>query len=159
MDISIVFVFIFVIIVVGFLLTGGVNLILRFFSLGESVQLERQAEEFELAVYSSEKKTGIFWTTTGSTDAFNFFVGDNIERACFLDPADPEDNPAKGWIDEYDYKELIKGSGYSLAYITKNSGLKGFAVEKLKPEQNFCITSTANLLLTNKGSYVDVKTD
>ena len=157
MDISIVFVFIFVIIVVGFLLTGGINLILRFFNLGENIQLERQAQEFELSVYSKEKKSGIFWTTTGSSETFNFFVGDNMERVCFLDPKQPEDNPAKGWIDEYDYKELIKSNGYSLVYILKGTGIKGFVVEKLKPDENFCITSTTNLLLTNKGSYVSLK--
>ncbi len=157
MDISLVFVFIFVIIVVGFLLTGGITLIMRFFGLGEEVQLDRQAKEFELAVYSKEKKTGIFWSTTGSKETFNFFLGYNVERACFLDPEDPRDNPAKGWIDEYDYQDLIKANKYSLIYLRRDKGIKGVAIEKMKPEANFCITSTYNLLLTNKGGYVEVK--
>lgn len=157
MDISVVFVFIFVIIVVGFLLTGGINLVLKFFGLGEDIQIDRQANQFELAVYSKEKKTGIFWTATGSADSFNFFVPGNVERVCFFNPADPKNNPAKGWIDEYDYQELIKASGYSLVYFRRDKGFKGIPVEKLKPAENFCITSTTNLLLTNKGSYVDVK--
>ncbi len=157
MDVSIVFVFVFVIIVIGFLLVGGVGLVTRFFGLGENIQIERQAAEFELAVYSKEKKTGIFWTTTGSSEEFNFLVGSGIEKACFFDSKDPRDNPAKGWIDEYDYQQLIKDNGYSLLYFVRGKGLKGFALEKFKPAENFCITSTTNLLLTNMGSYVDVK--
>ena len=68
MDLSLVFVFIFVIIVIGFLLVGGINLVTRFFGLGEDLQVERQAAEFELAVYSQEKHTWLFWTTTGSSE-------------------------------------------------------------------------------------------
>ena len=157
MDVSIVFTFIFVIIVVGFLLTGGVSLVLKFFGLGEDISLDKQAAQFVLAVYSKEKKTGIFWTTTGSTDSFQFAVPDAVEKVCFFDQADPKDNPAKGWVDEYDYKELIKSNKYSVVYFRRDKGVKGFTVEKMKPEENFCITSTTNLLLTNKGSYVDVK--
>ncbi len=157
MDVSIVFVFIFVIIVLIFVLLGGVNIISRFFNLGEDIQIDRQSQAFELAVYSREKKTGIFWSTTGSSEKFSFFVGDNIERVCVLDPQDPADNPAKGWIDEYDYQELIKSSGYSMIYIRKDRGIKGFQIEKLKPEENFCIKSTSDMLLINKGSYVDAK--
>lgn len=157
MDISLVFTFIFVIIVIGFLLGGGVNLIMKFFGAGEEVQLEKQAGEFEMSVYSKEKKTGIFWTTTDSTENFNFAIGDNVQNVCFFNTADPRDNPSKGWIDEYEYKDLIKANNYSLVYFRRDKGLKGFIIEKLKPDENFCITSTTNLLLTNKGSYVDVK--
>jgi len=157
MDISVVFVFIFVIIVVGFLLGGGVNLILKFFGAGEDVKIENQAKEFEYSVYSKEKNTGIFWTTTGSTETFDFATSDNVEKVCFFDQRDPKDNPAKGWIDEYDYNELIKTNNYTLVYFRKDKGIKGFYVEKLKPEENFCISTTTSLLLTNKGSYVDVK--
>ena len=157
MDISIVFVFVFVIIVVGFLLTGGVSLILKFFGVGEEAQLEKLGMEFGLSVYSREKKTGIFWTTTGSADTFNFFIGDNVQKACFFDPRNAADNPAGGWIDEYGYQEVIESNNYSLALFRKDKGIKGFAIEKLKPEENFCITSTAELLLTNKGSHVDVR--
>ena len=157
MDISIVFMFIFVIIVVGFLLTGGVNLVMKFFGVGADVQLEKQTREFELTAYSKEKRTGLFWTTTGSTENFNFFVGDDVEKACFFDPANPEDNPSGNWVDEYGYIDVIKAGKYSLAYFRKDKGLKGYALEKLKPEENFCISTTTNLLLTNKGSYVEVK--
>jgi|SRR3989338_3865980 len=157
MDLSLVFVFIFVIIVIGFLLVGGINLVTRFFGLGEDLQVERQAAEFELAVYSKEKKTGIFWTTTGSSEEFNFFIGSGVEKVCFLDPQNPRDNPAKGWIDEYDYQELIKDNGFNLVYFISGKGLKGFTLDKFKPEENSCITSTTNLLLTNKGSYVDIR--
>ena len=152
-----VFMFIFVIIIIGFLLTGGVSLVMKFFGIGSDVQIERQAREFELTVYSKEKRTGLFWTTTGSTENFNFFVGDDVERACFFDPVNPADNPSGDWVDEYDYADVIKAGGYSLAYFRRDKGLKGYIVEKLKPSENFCISTTTKLLFTNKGSYVEVR--
>ena len=80
-----------------------------------------------------------------------------MEKVCFFDSKDPVDNPSKGWIDEYDYQQLISDNGYNLLYFMKDTGIKGFPLEKFKPEENFCIETTRKLLLTNKGSYVDAK--
>ncbi len=172
-----VFVFIFVIIVVGFLLMGGMSLIMKFFNIGEDVQMGKQVKELERAVYSDKTKSGIYWTATGSTDVFQFDVGGNLERVCFVDPKNPDENPDGNWFDVFDvYIELMRDKviekihdpGKNIGYFKKSGEhpFVGYFLEKLKPytneedgidNGNFCITETTDLLLTNEGGFVSVR--
>lgn len=143
-----VFGFVFVIIVIGFLLTGGFKFIQGIFGASESAVQKKNIEDFKRAVED------IFWTTSDSRETFEIKVVGGIDKVCFLDPSNPENNPGGGWSTDEDIRELIKDKGYNMVLLDQEGGLKGHIIEKLSPDENFCVGTTTELLLINRGKRV-----
>ncbi len=143
-----VFGFVFAIIVIGFLLAGGLPMIQGILSAGEAATHNKNIEEFKKAV------EGVYFTTTGSTDVFTAKVTGGIERICFLNPQNPQNNPRGDWFAEQVVQDLIQNKSYSLFVINQDGSGKGEVIERLSPDENFCIKTDRELLLVNKGRSV-----
>lgn len=156
MNIGMVFGFIFAIIVIGFLLASGGNLINKIFGLQGDVQIAKQMADIQSAVYT-DSGSGIFWSLKGSVDTINVKVGGGAEKICFFNPAKPSKNPSGNWLPEKSLEGQIQSKNYTAGIFEAGGNFNGYKIDKLLPSSNFCIDSASRLTITNTGKNVDIK--
>lgn len=151
MNIGLLFGIIFAAIVMGFVLFFGYTQFSNMACIqGESitaqqiVRLERDIDDvFSMAMDSSQE--------------FDFIVGTCTGKVCFVDADDSGPNPERGWDGGTIYEELVSTNGYNLFIMDEQGRHKdGKKIEHMIPDENFCISASSSLLLTNRGRSVEV---
>ncbi len=151
MNVGMIFAIIFTVIVVVFLLVGGMKMITDLLGLGEEAQIRAQIERLENTV-SRE----VYWLPVGGSKPFEFTLTPGMDRVCFLDYLDPGPNPGKGWEGNNVIEYQVRSMNYTVYYFFKDGNEDGRAIEKARVRESFCIGSTQDLMLTSRGRYVEI---
>ena len=92
MNVGMIFAIIFTVIVIVFLLTGGMKMITDLLGLGEEAQIKAQIDNLRNTVGRE-----VYWLPIGGSKPFEFSLTPGTDRVCFFDYIDPVSNPEKGW--------------------------------------------------------------
>ena len=162
-SIDTVFVFILAIVVIGFILVFGVNILGPFLGTSSDAQLIVEMDRLDVDICKSsgeECRGGCYWNCPeGSGTEVDFTVPGGINRVCFFDPQEPGPNPAGNWEGDFLVEKVIKTKGYNIVPF-KESIYQDLArkIPKLKPTENFCIGSGEHKLwVTNLGDRLDIE--
>lgn len=151
MNVGMIFAIIFTAIVIVFLLAGGTKLITDLLGFGELAQIETEIRELENTV-SKE----VYWQPLGASRLFEFTITPGMDRACFLDYLDPRANPEKGWTGNNVIEYQIRMMNYTIYLFMDSGNEQGYPIKKARVKENFCISSTQELMLISRGSYVEI---
>lgn len=151
MEVGMVFAIIFSVIVIVFLLTGGMKMITDFLGFGEGAQIEAGIRELR-NVASKE----VYWLPIGGSKPFEFTVTPGTDRVCFFDYLDPRANPERGWEGNNVIEYQVRQENYTVYLFMKNGNENGYQIERARAEESFCIKSTQDIMLTSRGRYVEI---
>ena len=141
---------IFAIIGIAFVVFFGYDQIASFIGISSEASMKQQISDFEKEVRN------VNTLAMGSVNRFNFKVYAGVEKVCFVDSEDPSPEPANGWDPDNLMERAIINNKYNMI-IFNNDGFRGDFIQYLKPDINFCIDRTSDLLLENEGSYVSIR--
>jgi len=146
-----VFIFVFVIIVISFVLVAALNLFGK-----SSLQACLSGLEAQVNTLTNDV-TDIYTTALGSEKNIRVSVDSScVKKVCFFNSQDPGPNPSKGWEGNPTYEPVIENQNYNIGFLLSDSSLEGRTIDKLKPAESLCISSTQQLKIINKGPSVDV---
>jgi hypothetical protein len=158
LSVGMVFALIFTIIVIGLLLTFGMDSIIRFFCFANDAQTTSVIKKLEIAVDSLYEKS------EGSSLLFKLKLPSNA-KLCFVNASNPSSrfhtDPVKTWNPDITIQDMIKENGYNLWFF-HCSGQSGYKItcknspQCFQPSDNFCATSGSELYLVNKGEWIEV---
>jgi hypothetical protein len=151
MQVGAIFGIIFAIIVMVFLLGGGVSMLQDMFCLGSIAQVNSAVQEFE-RMAKHIRDSGL-----DSRNVYRLSLPGGA-RICFIDPEDPGPNFLGEWNPDpsLHIEDEIMAKGYTLwiEYNCGSASMDGKASPYIYEEGNFCAESGDRVMLTNKG--VDV---
>lgn len=149
MNVGLVFGIIFTAIVIGFLLFFGFKYINEMFTVNCDAILGDQIIKFRDQVGKT------FRLSLGASQEFTLIVPSCVEKICFVDPESPDSYG--NWETNNILTRMILQNKYSMIVFNKDRTFRGYEVDHLKAEYNFCVSSKQKLLLKNDGSFVAVK--
>ena len=148
MDVSMVFMIIFAVVVVGLVLTVGVGQITNIFCYASDAQAAKALKSLE------SESDNLYVLAEGSGKRFDLGIPADAEF-CFVNPSSPGANIIKGWNPDPVVVSMITESRYNIWY-RHCSGQNGYKIAYLLPSQNFCVRSGSDVYLENRGTHVDV---
>jgi len=143
MNVGMIFGIIFALILIGFLMVYGIKTITQLFGFAGEASFEKNVRDFQTAV------NDVYQLSMGSTQKFHFRITSDIERICFINRADKSI-----WGDDPIMSELVS-EGNNL--IVSGKKIKAYKINHMLPSTNFCIEEAGDVLLVNKGRWVDVR--
>lgn len=153
MQVGAVFGIIFAIIVMAFVLMFGSDQIINIICMGNLAQTNKAIKDLE---YLAD---GIQSSGPGSSNTFEVGIPGSA-RLCFVDPEHPEPNFLGKWNPDPDLfiVEEIQANGYNL-WIEYGCGSsdKGYRMDYVTTDSNFCVGPGESLLLTNIGVEVSIE--
>lgn len=146
-----VFIIIFAIIVMGFVLVYGANVITDMFCIGNVASTDKAIKNLETMVQE------VYHFSEGSSQLIKLNLPSNV-KVCFIDSENPGANRAKGWDPDPAFEDLIKLKKYNvwIYYNCGSSKGNGFQINYLSTSENFCTAGSRNLYLENKGTSVSI---
>lgn len=150
MEVSMLFGMIFALIVIVFLLAGGMGMVTDTLGLGGQAAMQNQVKEM------SKLCDSVYWSSQGSSKSFSFkFIG-GPERVCFLNHKDPRANPSMGWAGDVAVEMMAKDEKKSMAVFQVNKEYQMYGLGNCLADSSFCVRRSAELLFTNKGDRVAI---
>ena len=151
MDTGLVFGIIFAAIVMGLLLFFGFRYINDMMAAGCDSQAGQQVTNIRNVAKS------VLTFSKGSTQSVKILMPACFSKMCFIDPGHPEvANVMAGWAPGDIENIMVSRYKYNIIAYRNGGGIDGYIVEKMKPDVNFCITSTGDITLKNAGTYVEI---
>lgn len=151
MNVGMVFGIIFAVIVVVFLLAGGMKMITDLLGFGELGQISAQMERLGNTI-----RDEVYWLPIGGSQPFDFSLTQGTARVCFFDYLDPAANPDMGWEGNNVIEYHIRQMNYTVYYFLKDGQEDGHALARARVLQSFCTQSSIRLMLISRGSYVEI---
>ena len=150
-----VFGIILAIMVMGYFLVFGSKTIQNLFCLSGQADIDRTIHDLQSATNQ------VYDLAEGSGITYRISVPSNT-KFCFLKPDDPSPNPARDWRPNQD--TLFKLSNNTQAHgsniwydsaCAKNE-IPAHKIPRLIPDENFCISRSAEFYLENAGDHVRI---
>ena len=150
MDVGLMFGVIFAVIFIGFLLAFGTGYITNFMNLNSEATMKQQVNSLKFSVKSASN------LAQGSIEKIKLIVPSGYKKVCFVDPEYSLSNPAGNWESSEFLISMITKYKYNILIFGQDDLPEGDVIEKAKPYQNFCITSSRELILRNTGAIVEI---
>ncbi len=151
MNVGMIFAIIFTVIVIVFLLTGGMKMITDLLGLGEEAQIKAQIDTLRNVVASE-----VYWLPIEGSKPFEFSLTPGTDRVCFFNYLDPGANPEKGWEGNNVIEYQARMMNYTVYYFFKDGNENGYAIEKAMVTESFCTKSPMDLMLISRGRHVEI---
>lgn len=145
MEVGLIFGIIFAAIVMGLLIFFGFRYISDMISVTCESQVQQQAENLKNAARST------LALSKDSAQEFKIIIQSNcVSRMCFVDPDNPQvENKEWGWVPSEFLTKMVSSYKYNVVITRPDGTIDGYAIDKLVPSSNFCLTSTRDVTLRN----------
>jgi len=154
------FAIIFTVIIIGFVIAVGIGQIQDFFCIGSDAQTNTAVKNVEVLVDE------MFILAKGSAKTYKLSLPSE-SRICFVNITNPDPHPyqdvSKTWNpDKIIIDEILKnpnspqfGSNLWIYRCDSKVG-EGYKMKYLTPSKSFCAVGNDEILIENKGSFVDI---
>ncbi|RLJ00475.1 MAG: hypothetical protein DRP03_00080 [Candidatus Aenigmatarchaeota archaeon] len=139
---------IFTIILIFTIMVFGGKQIMHILNFGGEAGVYLNVGELE------NKVEDIYSMSYNSADKLTIRVPEGT-KICFLNPRNAK-KPGVNWKADENYAFIAEMNNYNLMII-RSDGFDGKQIKHLLPSENFCLISTNDVMLINKGSYVDIE--
>ena len=147
MNVGLMFLLIFSIVVIMMFFIFGFDSLQGITCLGNEAKTTKAIKDLESMVIDTSLQGEV------SSNIFKLRIPDD-SRFCFIDPENADVKTITWSIDDV-FLTTIRENGYTIWY-DHCSGIDGYALDKIKPTENFCVKS-ADLYLENKGFFVSIE--
>ena len=152
MNVEVVFGIILAVIVIISILAFGSRQIAEFLGLSNAAITKKSVEDLRATAARA------YSLGEGSTLEFRLSIPANA-RFCFVDPENPEANidpdPDRRWTPDSIVMGIITENMYTL-WAESPGEQDGYAIDYVRPLENFCAKTGTRLYFENRGLYVSV---
>ncbi len=151
MNVGLIFGIIFAIIVMGMLIVFGMQ------NIGSVIEVSCESHIGQEMINIEKAVDKVRTFSQGSSIELIVLVPSCVERVCFVDPQHPEiENKKGGWMTNDFISDLVSSNGHNVVLLKDDGSYDGYTVSKLRPVENFCITTKEKTVLRNMGSRIEI---